>query len=477
MKTIKNINKRFIIYLIFSLSFAFTGYLQPQLRVDSGAYLVNSGTVIFNDLDIINNGTINSSGSTFIFTGASNSNIGGTGNYTINNITINKTTDTVGVILNCNLAVNGTLLLTSGDFDVYNKILTLGSSATISGESNLNWIKSSASSNKGIITTTRDLTGGISGYTFGNIGIAITTTSTLGNTVVTRRFEPITIAAFTGVSKSFTVSPTNNTGLNATFIFYYFGNELTVDHDPLHMLLYQSTDNGLTFQEVNSINNWNSGNQSGSLTDTALSSFGANNIWTSSDEDSPLPIVLESFTSSVSGREVTLNWITSEEHNNAGFELQRMSIGISDSVWKTNAFIKGNGTKNTKTTYIFKDSRMNSGKYKYRIKQIDFNGNFEYYELGNIVEVALPKTFSLSQNYPNPFNPTTKIDFEVPHNSIVRIIIYDILGREIKTLVNKELSPGYYSLLFDGSGLASGVYFYRMNAGDFVKVKKMVVIK
>lgn len=91
--------------------------------------------------------------------------------------------------------------------------------------------------------------------------------------------------------------------------------------------------------------------------------------------------------------------------------------------------------------------------------------------------IDIPKTYSLAQNYPNPFNPTTKIKFDIPKESKVIITIYDILGKEVTTLVNENKKPGYYEAKFDGSNFASGVYFYRINAGDFNAVKKMVLVK
>ena len=89
----------------------------------------------------------------------------------------------------------------------------------------------------------------------------------------------------------------------------------------------------------------------------------------------------------------------------------------------------------------------------------------------------LPSKFKLEQNYPNPFNPSTKIDFQIPVLSFVEIKVYDLLGREVATLVNEEENPGEYETTFDGSKLASGVYFYRMQAGDFIQTKKLLLMK
>ena len=85
---------------------------------------------------------------------------------------------------------------------------------------------------------------------------------------------------------------------------------------------------------------------------------------------------------------------------------------------------------------------------------------------------TIPKNYYLSQNYPNPFNPTTKIDFNIPKSSNVTMKVYDILGREITTLINKELKPGSYTVDFNGNKLSSGVYIYILKANDFSEVKK-----
>jgi len=98
------------------------------------------------------------------------------------------------------------------------------------------------------------------------------------------------------------------------------------------------------------------------------------------------------------------------------------------------------------------------------------------------ISSLIPKSFSISQNFPNPFNPTTNIKFDVTSNvksetSNVKLIIFDILGREVATLVNEKLSPGTYEVEFNGSNFASGVYFYKLTAGDYTETKKLVILK
>jgi hypothetical protein len=203
---------------------------------------------------------------------------------------------------------------------------------------------------------------------------------------------------------------------------------------------------------------------SGSLSDTVLK------IW-----QSALPVELASFTSSVNGKNVTLNWITAGEINNSGFDIERKNVNGND--YTKTGFVAGNGTISQQVSYEFTDKNLNSGKYNYRLKQIDMNGNYAYYELRNSVEVALPGKFSLSQNYPNPFNPSTKIEYALPADGKVSMTVYDINGKLISTLVNDYKTAGYYTAEFNASGLSSGVYFYSINFNGMSKVMKMTVLK
>jgi len=186
------------------------------------------------------------------------------------------------------------------------------------------------------------------------------------------------------------------------------------------------------------------------------------------------PVTLASFSFSTSGNDANLTWVTSMEENNSGFDIERKKV---DGEWSKIGYIKGNGNSNSQITYKYSDKNLVTGKYQYRLKQIDFNGNFEYHALKGFVEIGVPNKFELSQNYPNPFNPVTKIDFEVPENGMVSIKIYDMLGKEVKTLVNEIKQAGYHTLEVNAGNLSSGTYFYRMNAGKFVKTLKMVVVK
>ncbi|MBS1551707.1 MAG: T9SS type A sorting domain-containing protein [Bacteroidetes bacterium] len=201
----------------------------------------------------------------------------------------------------------------------------------------------------------------------------------------------------------------------------------------------------------------------GSLSDTVLK------IW-----QSALPVELSSFTSAVDNRDVVLKWSTVMELNNSGFDIERTSDHNS---WTRIGNVAGNGTTNELRNYEFRDRNLASGTYNYRLKQIDFNGNFEYFNLSNEVEIGIPDRFSLSQNYPNPFNPNTKIAFEIPKEGNVTLSVYDNGGKLVSTLVNGYKAAGYYTVDFSASNLSSGVYFYKIEYNGLSKVMKMTVIK
>ena len=187
-----------------------------------------------------------------------------------------------------------------------------------------------------------------------------------------------------------------------------------------------------------------------------------------------VPVELISFYAVCSGNSISLNWTTASEINNEGFEVQR-NIGGSDE-WEVIGFVKGAGTSTEAVNYSIEDKNPLSGKSFYRLKQIDFNGTYKIY---NAVEVSFVPvfTYSLRQNYPNPFNPATSIKFSIAKTEHVILKVYDILGNEVATLVNDIREPGDYSLSFNGNKLSSGIYIYKLTAGTFSAVKKMILTK
>jgi hypothetical protein len=187
-----------------------------------------------------------------------------------------------------------------------------------------------------------------------------------------------------------------------------------------------------------------------------------------------IPVELTSFSAIYNKTDITLQWVTATEVNNLGFEVER-SINKSD--WQSMDFIQGNGSSTSPKEYNYVDSDLFSGgtKFQYRLKQIDYDGSFDY---SDIVEIELvPQQYELSQNYPNPFNPATTIEFAIPQESFVELKVFDVLGNEVITLANDNYSAGTYKILFNADDLPSGIYIARLTAEDFVQTSKMLLLK
>lgn len=188
-----------------------------------------------------------------------------------------------------------------------------------------------------------------------------------------------------------------------------------------------------------------------------------------------VPVELISFSAEVQENVISLKWETATEVNNSGFDVERSNDNIS---FVKLGFIEGKGTTTEKQEYVYRDSDVNGkGKYYYRLKQVDFDGTESYSEIIEVDYALIPSVFSLSQNYPNPFNPSTTIQFGLPKEVKATLKIYDALGSEVATIINEILEPGYYEYQWNASNYASGVYFYRLTAGNFVSTKKLLLIK
>jgi hypothetical protein len=388
--------------------------------------------------------------------------------FTFNNITLNNNT---GLTLTGDCTINGALNLSVGILHTSDNVLYFGTSATHTAESDANYIEGIAYMFSRTVGTgtINFLNCNIQGNAeIGDVSMSRRTGSegivTVGsNSSIASRWNITTSVTFSGTRNVTYTWPSvlDNNNLfsssNNARLWYY--NDTT--------FLWDTIGSGTDVSAMNP--------RSMTVPHTHFS------LYVISSDISPLPVLLSSFTSNVNVRDVKLNWITASENNNAGFEIYRSSQSDKDN-WIKIGYIKGAGEKTTPTNYSFDDKKLNTGKYNYRLKQIDNNGNFEYYNLTTIIEVGVPKEFAISQNYPNPFNPVTKIDYDLPFDSRVRIVVYDMLGREVKVMMNSELKQaGYYTAELNATNLASGIYAYRMIANgqgkDNIFTKKMAVIK
>ena len=198
-----------------------------------------------------------------------------------------------------------------------------------------------------------------------------------------------------------------------------------------------------------------------------------------------VPVELTTFTGYAANAKVFLNWSTATETNNQGFEIERKQVisqqsvtggSVSNTDWEKIGFEQGKGTTTEKSYYTFIDDSPLQGKVLYRLKQIDYDGSFEYSEEIEI-EVGTPITYALEQNYPNPFNPITSIDFAIPVSGNVRLTIFNSLGESIETLKNGYMESGFHKVNWNASKYSSGVYYYRLESDNFNSVKKMILLK
>jgi hypothetical protein len=206
--------------------------------------------------------------------------------------------------------------------------------------------------------------------------------------------------------------------------------------------------------------------------DAVVAQIGLDNITAVTE---PVPVELNGFTASISGKKVNLEWSTSTETNNLRFDIQRKYDEID---WLTIGSVKGYGTTTQTHSYSFSDdlNSITSSKVFYRLKQIDFNGSFTFSDAISVTNIIV-SLFELEQNYPNPFNPSTSIQYTLGSKQFVSLKVYNVVGKEVAALVNEEKETGYHSIIFNANDFPSGVYYYKISAGSFIQTKKMLLIK
>ena len=182
-----------------------------------------------------------------------------------------------------------------------------------------------------------------------------------------------------------------------------------------------------------------------------------------------VPVELTSFSAVSNGNNVNVSWSTATETNNNGFELFRNNQKIT--------FVSGNGTTTERKSYSFIDENLTSGKYNYQLFQVDYDGTRSLVAKSEVEVSSVPNNFSLSQNYPNPFNPTTTIKFALPTTSNVKLTIYNTIGKEVAVLVNGNMEAGSHNVSWNAGNNTSGMYFFKLEAGNFTATKKMMLIK
>ncbi|MEO8400099.1 MAG: T9SS type A sorting domain-containing protein [Ignavibacteriaceae bacterium] len=452
------------------------------LQIPQGSSILMSGGIlkIFNanqnssggDIKITtSSGNINFNGGDFVIgNGASTSgNIQVNINGNINNLIIDAGTTIPS--LTSDLNIDGDLTLTSGILALTDYNLNLGDSSSINGTaSNSKFIEVSG------IGELRKTFNSPSSFNY-----------PIGDTSGTFEYSPATLnftsgifsLAFAGVNLRNIKHP-NNTSANDFINRYWTVNSNGISSFSCDVI-FKYADNDISGTEASLYSgSWNGANWSLMNPAETISNQLSGSVSSFSDftggEPEVLPVELKNFSMDIINNKVKLLWQTITEVNSYGFEIEKCPE-TSKGKWQKIGFVRSKGNSNTINNYEFFDESKNfTEKIYYRLKQIDNNGNFKYSKIVKI-NFNIEYKFELSQNYPNPFNPSTNIRYSVGSKQFITLKIYDILGNEIITLVNKEQQAGNYEAELDASKLPSGIYFYKLKTADFVLTKKMILLK
>ena len=398
----------------------------------------------------------------YVFNGSSTQVTGNGLPATVKSLTIDNSS---GVTLNSNTTVSGTLNLINGNLMTGTNTKMLGTSLT-----NLGTLNNSTGK---IVGNFVRLISNPSGPILFPVGVTSTkyTPVTLNNVSGCGTFSIIAVAG----------AHPNVLGTNVLQMYWKLTNGGLTSAD----ITFNYLDADVVGDENNYVigkydGNWSfpGGSVNPSTNQATITGVTTFSDWSLGDQ-SALPVELSSFSASVVGNAVKLNWKTETEVNNYGFEIHRQvhtSTPLSVTGWDKIGFVNGNGNSSSPKSYTFVDDKVTAGKYSYRLKQIDNDGQFEY---SKAIEVDLSgvKKFELSQNYPNPFNPTTTIRFNLPEAGNVKLTLFNILGQELQTLVNEFKESGVHTINFNASELNSGMYIYKIEAGTFVQTRKMTLVK
>jgi hypothetical protein len=379
------------------------------------------------------------------------------------NLTINKSAESV--TLSSDVTITEGLSVLSGDLDLNGKTITLAGGAMLT-ETAGNTVKGTT----GKIVTTANINAPASLNAAG-LGAMITSSANFGSTVIERTHAAASGNSNEGIFRVFKITPANNSSLNASLRFYYDASELNgIAESDLRMFRSELGTDGTWFfagGTVNAADNY-----------VELSGILDFSYWTLGSVSAQIPVELVSFAAVPTNENVLLKWKTATETSNYGFDVERRLFDdTKTSQWVKLGFVPGNGTTTEPKEYSFIDYSILAGVYEYRIKQIDYSGDFSYSEIVKVEVNNIPVNFALHQNFPNPFNPSTTIKFEIPQAVKVNISVFNSIGQKVATIIDRNLEAGRYTETFDASGLPSGTFIYRMTAGVSTIIKKMLLLK
>jgi hypothetical protein len=395
---------------------------------------------------------------------------------TFTNLTINNAS---GVTLGASSTVNGSFALVNGlvTTTAANK-LTLGANAIVNGGSSTSFVNGPITLTAKVGATLMAPVG--KGTAYRPLWSHIYSLTGSGTLTAEQIETPPTgtVNAFSNMTLShvryFHVTESGLTAGNVDLTLSWGSDDVVLD--PTTITVLGTTTNGGNWSWADNKGGFTGSSSAGTvktapftpsnnaLGDCAIGSYSGN----------PLPVNLTSFTAVPSNGAMKLSWKTSVETGNQGFDVERST---DKSVWTSLTFIQGQGNSNTAKSYSYSDNSITkAGKYYYRLKQIDNSGGYKYSDIAE-VDYAVPTAYSLNQNYPNPFNPNTMISYALPIASNVKISVYNAIGETVQILENGFKSAGNYTVSFNASNVPSGIYFYRIDAGTFTQVRKMMLLK
>lgn len=419
--------------------------LFAQLYIQNGATVVTTGkcVVTLQNTDLQNNGSLSQAATgKLVFTGSDNNLISGTGIAAIDTLEIAKTGN-AAISLHQTVNILSAVNFTSGVIDLNNNVIYLQPTARLGTETEASHITGTlGGSIQSQVNAPADLP---VLYNAGNLGAAITTTQNLGTLSVTRSHKPFVNSSFTGIQRSYIITPSNNTGLNATLRFYYLDEELNGRNE--NMLTLWKSDDGINWTLAGVDNRNTTDNY---VEKTGIASF---SMWTLTDVNDALPVVLTAFKATCQNSYTLLQWQTVTEENAAAFTIEKSSDGIN---W---ADIETVAAQNNPAgaAYSYEDMSPQPTAF-YRLKMVDKDGKFTYSPVfsGGCNDVPMP--FAV---YPNPVHNEATVRLSARQNSHASVQLYSSNG-QLLAKYEWHLSTGINSMPIAVSNLAAGIYMVRV---------------
>ena len=454
--------KKGLTLLLACLCISLTSSAQGKLEISTGAYLNVNGNanITLDNSRLVNNGTLDAGVSTIKINGnalAVQSAIEGSSAIVVENLSVDKSANEL--LLNTDITVNGDLTFINGNLELNSKVLTLGNSASIVGESETSRI-TGIGGGEVVISASLNMPAAVNP---GNIGAEISSSQNLGLTTITRGHVAQTHGGNAGIYRYYEIDPANNTGLNATLRFHYMDAELNGLSESL--TLWRYNDATMRWDEIgmdnnNMTNNW--------IEKNSVDHF---SLWTAA-EAGTLPVELFSFTGDCDEGAVLLRWVTASEIDNEKFVLERSADA---NRWEEIATIEGSGTSQTFMQYSYKDQSPLQLRSYYRLAQYDFDGTRSYSDIVSTECHSLDKGWSVNPNLIHHSDGAVQIVFsQAPRKG--KIVMYDQIGIRISEMDLGEYAGAQLIQYSFEKDLPSGIYYLRLeDSGIDLGPKRIVV--